>query len=486
MDPVSALGVAATTLQFAEVAGKALFTTIRLMKDLRDVPIRLKSLFDDVEKAVQRIGYLHQSLQDPTSKFATTLPELQLKLLRSLVDDGRLAIADLYQKLERVVGPQAQAGARLKKAWRAAVSVKLEADIERDLERIQRVNNDLTRQLQIATLELQADVVPSVGNLSQTTEALRVELEKLRLDLQMVSLQRTMIASTSVSQASLSLGSSPTEPENTTQTILVRERDIFRLDTIPALSMLSKRETVELSQHVAQDLVLHSGASKQLSRSSRSARPTTASSVLSTPWAQPEELVCTCKGPRQRTSRRYGFVSLDYGSRSMHWRSCPFVGANKKLSHYAISLNMAPFVQRTVVIGLDSTVQGGSVSIAPSIKLFATVKRSDSEIFKLFDTFPDHCSEKHFYQAPGSRFQDLLESQVHVEQIASQGNTLEFLFAWDIDAVRTQLRLLARKLLQVATEGNGTLGDRDEGGNTILHVRMQAWTGETSTHNYRK
>jgi hypothetical protein len=63
MDPVSALGLAASTAQFLDIGGKAIVGTLRLLRDLRDTPSWIRDLSNDIEKSFQNIQILRETIE---------------------------------------------------------------------------------------------------------------------------------------------------------------------------------------------------------------------------------------------------------------------------------------------------------------------------------------------------------------------------------------------------------------------------------------
>lgn len=58
MDPVSAVGLAASAVQFADVGVRALIGMLQLLKRLKHTPKQMTELLRDVDKSIQRIHAL--------------------------------------------------------------------------------------------------------------------------------------------------------------------------------------------------------------------------------------------------------------------------------------------------------------------------------------------------------------------------------------------------------------------------------------------
>lgn len=160
MDPVSAVGIAAVSLQFAGVAAKGALGGIGFLKSLKETPVRLAELLRDVDKSVARIIHLQQTLQGPDSGPVRQLSHSQLLALLATVGDAYQAMVSLQTTLEPLFGNQnAQTQTRTKRMWRSVVSVKMERDIEEKLEKIRRHNDQVMRELQLSGLNIQIQLL---------------------------------------------------------------------------------------------------------------------------------------------------------------------------------------------------------------------------------------------------------------------------------------------------------------------------------------
>lgn len=83
MEPISALGVAAGTLQFIDSAVKVLLGTIRILKEANDMPGWMKILLHDVEKSVKHI----RSLRDLFDGLEAHLDKLGANHLHHVKDN---------------------------------------------------------------------------------------------------------------------------------------------------------------------------------------------------------------------------------------------------------------------------------------------------------------------------------------------------------------------------------------------------------------
>lgn len=85
MDPVSAVGIAASSLQLASVVFITALKPIQLVKDLKAMPERLSNPLADAEKSIDRLLSVQSMLDDPSSKVASILDKTQISRLKVAV-----------------------------------------------------------------------------------------------------------------------------------------------------------------------------------------------------------------------------------------------------------------------------------------------------------------------------------------------------------------------------------------------------------------
>ena len=154
MDPLSAIGTVAASVQFADVAFRSILKTIKFLKALEGTPARTKKLLSDVDKSIARIVQIQQTLQSGPDNDLSVLSAVQLAALESSLNDGLRAMSGLQALLEPLVlGQNVHSGTR--RLWNAVVSKKLWPDIEEYLEDIQRHNDNILRELQLSGINMQ-------------------------------------------------------------------------------------------------------------------------------------------------------------------------------------------------------------------------------------------------------------------------------------------------------------------------------------------
>ena len=158
MEPASAVGLAAGTVQFADVGGRALLGMIKLLKDLKETPKRMAELLRDVDKSVERICSLRNAMQQPTSLF-TNLSITQIQRVTKNVDDAYQATVSLQHALEPLFRERNVAmNGWAKRAWRSVVSIQIEKSIAEKIARVERLNWEVISEMQLIKLEMGANI----------------------------------------------------------------------------------------------------------------------------------------------------------------------------------------------------------------------------------------------------------------------------------------------------------------------------------------
>jgi hypothetical protein len=152
-DPISVLGAAAAAVQFSDVAGRAILESVKLLKNLKETPNRMKEQLRDVTTSIDRIVVLRNTILAPGSSVSTHLTPQQRKRIDEAVSDADVALKSLHQSLQRLFPPRASNNT-IKSCWRAVVSVASEKDIEEKAERINRKHQELMQELQMADVEM--------------------------------------------------------------------------------------------------------------------------------------------------------------------------------------------------------------------------------------------------------------------------------------------------------------------------------------------
>ncbi|OIW33342.1 hypothetical protein CONLIGDRAFT_171939 [Coniochaeta ligniaria NRRL 30616] len=408
MDPVSAIGLAASSLQLASFVFTAALKSIRLVKDLKDVPARLRVCLADAENSVHRLWNLQSMLADPNSKLGSLLTQSQRCRFESVVRDGHDATEALHKNLGSLFPQQTVSSSRdrVKAAWKNVVSLGMEKEVEDAAKRIQRLNDEIAREFHIINLGSHVDLRMYIDTVyRREQEVTRAELQSLR--------DAVLPVITGQSQT-MSV---------TDQTVAIR---------------LSDTDKSDLARQLCEALLSHPSALRQ-SCDNAMYLPgqhrelwfvTKASSRLGT---------CVCSKSRKSwTSRLITGVGLEYDLKTNHHSACPLASYTTQSWSYTLSLSILPLVSRTVALTFGAKHQGGGWSISPALKVFATVRRATSPMFQAFDELLDEQPE--LYPGPGS-----------------------------VNKARARFVKVQRLLLDMLASGTGSLTDRDESNHTLLH-----------------
>ena len=416
MDPVSAIGLAASSLQLASLVFTVALKSIQIVKDFKDVPARLRICLLDAENSIRRLSDLQSMLANPDSKLYKVLNQIQIDRLKTVAQDGHDATEELHKKLQALVPPQAAPSSRdrVKAAWKSVVSLGSEKEIEGTIRRIQRLNDEISREIELLNLESQADLRQHIDSLSRREhEATRAELKSLRDAILPVMTGQTGIMSSA------------------NQAVAVRLSDTDKADLAKYLCGALMNHPSALKESVENAICLTGEASaKPWRRSSHS--------------ASAKFHVCACsKIRRSSSSRPIPGIGFEYESKADHLPGCPLTSYATESWSYTVSFAFLPLVTKTVALTVGAKRQGGGWSISPALSVYATVRRADSPMFRVFD---EALNEEHNQRSSFSRTVYL---------------------TW----LRAEYGRIKRLLLDMMASGTGSLTDKDEKGNTLLHVR---------------
>ena len=115
----------------------------------------MKELLQDVDKSIQNVTEVRSALHQQSPPFAH-LSSTQSQRITGRVDDAYQAVLDLQHTLEPLFRDQnASTRSWATKTWRSVVSISMESEIAKRLDRIQRLNQEMLGEMQIVGLQLQ-------------------------------------------------------------------------------------------------------------------------------------------------------------------------------------------------------------------------------------------------------------------------------------------------------------------------------------------
>lgn len=192
-------------------------------------------------------------------------------------------------------------------------------------------------------------------------------------------------------------------------------------------------------------------------------------------YSAPGSPVCGCKTTykAQRAFRRGPFsFGHSYQTHTRHHASCPYSGgeAVKRTWKYQLCMQLLPLANKTIQLGLSARTGQGSLELRFPLKVYATVQRSSSAIFRLFDDFTERCARLNF----SSEYDDnrlYLTWALESCSGTGQGRYVHSIL-WDIGRVREELQYMRRALCDAHSLQIGSITDTDESGYTVLHVGL--------------
>lgn len=124
MDPASALGVAAASVQLSGVAAIAVLRGIGILKTFKETPANLAELLIDVERSILSTLNLRNQLMNPASNLRQRLPSGQHQALHDALDETYEATLGLQEIIEPLLADSSVAASRGKRVWKTMVSIK--------------------------------------------------------------------------------------------------------------------------------------------------------------------------------------------------------------------------------------------------------------------------------------------------------------------------------------------------------------------------
>ncbi|KAH8898817.1 hypothetical protein GQ53DRAFT_836843 [Thozetella sp. PMI_491] len=183
-EALAVVGGLAAGLQLVQQAAQALLGTIKLLKDLQEVPDRLAILLDDVDSSISRLC----CICDASSK---TFHSLQMDLISRSANALYPALQDIHDMLNPLVGSPRARGWPVRRLWKALVSLKIEQEMSAKLQRLNRLNLDLIRELGMVGLEVQVAsqglILAANAASSQGFADIRTQMDDLRSNFQNLS-----------------------------------------------------------------------------------------------------------------------------------------------------------------------------------------------------------------------------------------------------------------------------------------------------------
>lgn len=170
---------------------------------------------------------------------------------------------------------------------------------------------------------------------------------------------------------------------------------------------------------------------------------------------RPKRWRCRCKAGRQTKVWNYGRFGFRVETQAA--QSCPLHGVTVSWS-YSVVAQLSPWLRRALELTVGACFGSSGWYIKPPLRLFVTVKRSESPIFHLFDQFIES------FRAKDDRTTSVL--------FLHRPTNDKVFFRWNEEDTRSSLIALTRDIESAVCSGLASGSDTDEYGNTLLFVRI--------------
>ena len=170
---------------------------------------------------------------------------------------------------------------------------------------------------------------------------------------------------------------------------------------------------------------------------------------------------CRCgRRKPKRWSRYKGILGLQYEALGVHKPDCPLSVADEGSWRYSFSMQLLPFLRKTIELTCGVSFSGGGFELLSPLRVWHTVKRSQSPVFRLFDEFPTFCNEQ------GS------EPKILAEYNSSLSGCFVQL-PCSAQSVDEYLSHIIETIMSLASQRQiSPWRVRDEFGSTLLHVSL--------------
>ncbi|KAI0162345.1 hypothetical protein GGR57DRAFT_319186 [Xylariaceae sp. FL1272] len=184
MDPLSIIGGIGAGIQVVSMGAQALMITIKLLKDLQDIPQRLLLLLNDVDSSISRLCYSCNT----GSRLFRMLDPPQLDRLSRTATALYPALQDIQRLLEPLIHGAQLHKRPVRRLWNSILSLKVEKELSEKLKRVNRLNLELVRELGTVGLEVQVEtnglVIASHATSVQAFSNIETKMDLLRDDFQ--------------------------------------------------------------------------------------------------------------------------------------------------------------------------------------------------------------------------------------------------------------------------------------------------------------
>ncbi|KAK4457676.1 hypothetical protein QBC42DRAFT_278542 [Cladorrhinum samala] len=517
MDPVAALGAAAAGIQIVGVAAKALLTSIKLVRDLRDAPDRVRSLLNDVENSSRRVSHLCMTLLQPGAKLRNALSPDQYARLSPCAQQVRQAMTDADSTLSKLCGPSNPSGQQpsaLRRTWKAALALVRHEEITEKLDRVDRSNLELLRELQVIGVEIQAtstelstqilasvdskhsavsrrlddldnasrDLKATIGDSQDTIShnliGLQRSVQGIQTDMSQSRTQTVNIAdditklraqgravSDSLDNIVHSQGSQSSELQQLQQEARLMRDEIRAMGSNLINIMTANADAASHSRlggldalNAEERAVMERGVRRHFVQKPSALRD--AHRIARGALHLFQE--CNCRTISEKVERRMGRFSVIAGTESKHGSGCPLYNIGQHSWYYSLTAQLLPFINKTVEFTVGVTHQAGWSSVMSPLRFRGTVRRAKSPIFQLFDALP----KLYAHEDVPNFNRDIHSAMYYGRSPKSDFRIVQL--KWDVERTRDALENIYGKILWAVESGIASGADVDEMGHTFL------------------
>ncbi|KAF2266126.1 hypothetical protein CC78DRAFT_542831 [Lojkania enalia] len=432
------------------------------------------------------------------------------------------------------------AQSELRRKWNATVSITERSNIEQKIQRVLMLNHEVSRALQVIQLEMQktmairlerasssaqserqalvspADHLKSLSqniqhdtndtNLNLAQLQLQVASSKARVDEIGSHIKDVTLAVKSADDTTKRLQADSAASSNSLHVDQIQLRDTVDATRIecqrignevqqlrdhillwiigsrmefstyePIMSLLSSADSSDLRVELARKLAESpSGFRKACDNTLYGLQTTKETRLRRDRRAQNS---CVCKLVLNRLIARRGRLNFVFESDAEHFPERICYLRQKKKWRYTLSAHLLPLLRRTLDITITITSGAGGCSIGVFLNYYRTVRRSESELYRLFDHFPENLIQRRCAKpiplVQEGRIVFLKTSGLNYHsELVTIGDS-----AGEIDG-------LARSFIELLHRGYGW--DKDEYGNTVLHelVHLALYLGSAPSKGY--
>lgn len=175
-------GGLAAGMQLVQTAAEALLATIKLMRALKGIPEKLALLLNDVDDSITRLC----NSCNAGSKLFLSLDQAKTERLSQCATALYPVLQEIHRMLIPLIKDHKGRSGPFRRLWKTLVSLSVEKELSEKLERLDRLNIEIVRELGMIGLEMQSSTqgLLAAGNAasSQGFSNIETQMNSLRSD----------------------------------------------------------------------------------------------------------------------------------------------------------------------------------------------------------------------------------------------------------------------------------------------------------------